>query len=76
MSDIVFGNNDLLSEILSFRRRDEYLFVGTVNKAFRSLYHARQTKLSLCVETVSRLQDSGIQSLVMQCGSVDVMRHA
>ncbi|CAN0563775.1 unnamed protein product [Ectocarpus sp. 12 AP-2014] len=81
MSDIVFGNKDLLSEILSFRRRDEYLFVGTVNKAFHSLYHARQTKVALCVETVSRLQDSGIQSLesshhVMQCGSVDVMRHA
>lgn len=36
MTDIVFGNNDLLSEILSFRRRDEYLFVGTVNKALHS----------------------------------------
>ena len=82
MSDIVFGDNDLLREILSFMRRDEYLFVGTVNKAFHSLYGARQTNVALCVETVSRLQDSGIpQALrnsnhVMQCGSVDVMRHA
>ncbi|CAM9577600.1 unnamed protein product [Ectocarpus sp. 6 AP-2014] len=80
MSDFVFGNDDLLSSILSFRRRDEYCFVGTVNRAFHSLYHSRQTNVALCVETVSCLQDSGIQSIksshVLQCGSVDVMRHA
>lgn len=82
--NIIFNNADLLSVILVFSRNDEYSFIGTVNKSCNNLCDAESTKSASCFETVSRLKDSGIQyhdrcpvnNHVMQCGSVDVMRHA
>lgn len=84
---VVFTNADLLSVIREFSRKNEYLFIGTVNKSLYRLCVTKQTNMASCLETVSRLQElqhSGIQfsnhgSLykhVMKCGSIDVMRHA
>lgn len=84
-TDVVLDNVDLVSVILAFSRRDEYLFFGTVNRVF---YHTtgghRQTDVARCFETVSRLEDSGMEShnstsvheRVLMYGSVEVMRHA
>ena len=82
--NIDFNNADVLSVILAFAQKDEYLFLGTVNKSCYALYGTKHTKMASCFETVSRLQESGIHyhhdcSLnhhVMKCGSLDVMRHA
>lgn len=32
MCDVVFNNHDLVSAVLAFAPKDEYLFVGLVNK--------------------------------------------
>lgn len=82
--NVVLNNPDLLSLILAFARKDEFLFVGTINKSCYSSYGTKHTNVASCFQTVSRLHDSGIQyrhhfSLhchVMKCGSADVMRHA
>lgn len=80
-SRVVFDNPDLLSAVLAYAPRDEYMFLGTVNKAFSDTYGTGQTNVASCFTTVSRLEEAGVRVIecrnhVMKCGSVDVMRHA
>jgi len=81
--NIVFNNADLVSVILPFAGKDQYLFVGTVNKCCYYFCGIKKTEVTSCFETVPRLQDSGIQyqdyslnHYVMKCGSLDIMRYA
>ncbi|CAM9100401.1 unnamed protein product [Ectocarpus sp. 12 AP-2014] len=78
---VIFDSANLLPEVLLFAPRDEYAYIGTVNKAFHHVYGTRHTKVASCFETVSRLEEAGVESLecskhVWECGSIDVMRHA
>lgn len=86
MCAAIFNNRDLVSAILAFAPKDEYLFVGLVNKAFCCAYATKQTNVAHCFKSVFRLRESaGARSFttqtsvpfhVMKCGSIDVMRHA
>lgn len=84
-TDVVLDNVDLVSVVLAFSRRDEYLFFGTANRVFlHTMGGHRQTHVARCFETVSRLEDSGMESYsstsvqerLMMYGSVEVLRHA
>ncbi len=85
--DAVFKNDDLMSTILAFAPKDEYLFVGLVNRAtHRAHGMRRRTNVSRCFGSVARLQVSeqaglsnsqkSVSPHVMACASVDVMKHA
>lgn len=84
-ASVVFGNVDLVSVVFAFCREDEYLFFGTINRAFhRSARGHKETHEARCFETVSRLEDSeiyshvptSVQRRIAMCGSVEVIRHA
>lgn len=86
MCDVVLNSRDLVSAILAFARRDEYLFVGLVNRAFCCAYETKKTNVAHCFKSVCRLREStgapsftaltSVPCHVMKCGSIDVMRHA
>lgn len=86
---LIFDNPELCSTIVGFTQ-DEYLFIGTVNRAFYVTYQCaarkrtKTTAVALCFESVSRLKDSGICNVahissaeyIYRCNSIEVMRHA
>lgn len=85
-ANVVLNTRDLVAAVLAFASRDEYLFIGLVNRAFCCAYETKETNVVHCLESLSRLEESektpsfntqtSIPSHVLACGSVSIMRHA
>ena len=85
-ADVVFNTYGVVTTVLAFAPKNEYLFLGLVNRAVCCAYETKETNMVHCFESLSRLQESekarsfsnqtSVPSRVMACGSVSIMRHA